>query len=161
MPITRSKKEEVVAYVGKTIEKSKVLIFAQFHGLSVSKNTALRKLFRGVDAEYAVVKKSLLKLAFRNAGKEIPEELEGEVALIAGFGEELPPFKVAGDFAKKEKGLFRVLGGFFEGKYVDEGTAKALGAIPSREALIAQLMGVIQGNTRKLLYVIDQMSKKS
>jgi large subunit ribosomal protein L10 len=161
MPITRAKKEEVVKTIKEKIAKANVLVFARFHGLSVAKNTQMRRIFRGLDADFTVAKKSLLKIAFRDAGKEIPVDLEGEVGLVAGRGEELPVFKAISDFVKKEKEAFQILGGFFEGKFIDAQTAKALGLIPSREALLAQLMGVIQGNTRKLIYIIDQLSKKS
>lgn len=160
MPITRSKKEEVVKILKDKIVKAKVLIFARFHGLSVAKNTQMRRIFRGLDADFTVAKKSLLKIAFRDTGKEIPVDLEGEVGLVSGHGEELPVFKAIVDFTKKEKDTFAVLGGFFEGKFIDTQTAKVLGLIPSREALLARLMGVIQGNTRTLVYVLDQLSKK-
>ncbi|MEK7150839.1 MAG: 50S ribosomal protein L10 [Patescibacteria group bacterium] len=161
MPITRSKKEEVVKNIQGKVAKAKVLVFARFHGLSVAKATTFRRAVRALEADFSVAKKSLLRIAFRAEGKEIPGELDGEVGLVAGRGEELPLFKAISDFAKKEKDAFQILGGFYEGKYIDAATAKALGQIPSREALLAQLMGVIQGNTRKLLYVLDQMSKKS
>ena len=126
MPITRSKKEEVVKNVQGKIAKAKVLVFARFHGLSVARLTTLRRTFRALDADFSVAKKSLLKIAFRAEGKEIPVELDGEVGLVAGRGEELPLFKALGDFAKKEKDAFQILGGFYEGKFIDGATAKAL-----------------------------------
>lgn len=160
MPITRLQKEEIVKKLKDKIEKSHALVFAKFHGLSVAKIAALRRLFRSHNADYTVAKKTLMKIAFSQSGKSIPGDLEGEVGLIAGYGDQLGIFKTATEFAKKEKGAFQVLGGFFEGTYVDAETAKALGLIPSREALLAKLMQVIQGNTRKFVYILDQISKK-
>ncbi len=159
MPITRTKKEEIIKLLKEKISKASSLTFVQFHGLSVSKVSQLRKNFRAADSEYFVAKKSLLKIALKESGKEFTHDLEGEVALAAGYGDELDVFKVAAQFAKKEKDFFQILGGVFNGSIIDAQTAKALGLIPSREVLIAQLMGVIQGNTRKLVYVLDQMSK--
>src|SRR3989344_1158584 len=152
MAITRAKKEDTIGKLKDKIVKSKALVFARFHGLSVAKASDLRRKFRAGDADYTVAKKSLLKIALRDSGKELPQELEGEVGFVSGYGEELPVFKIASDFAKKEKEAFVLLGGYFEGKFVDAATAKALGSIPSREALLAQLMSVLQGNIRKFMY---------
>jgi len=161
MPITRAKKEEVVHELKDKISKSHSILFGKFHGLSVAKVSNLRRQFRKENADFTVAKKTLIKVAFKESGREIPMELDGEVGLVAGYGDELSIFKTAGDFAKKEKGLFEIIGGYFDGKFVDAKDAKALAAIPSREVLLAQLMNVIQGNTRKLVYVLDQMSKKA
>lgn len=181
MPITRAKKEEVVKELKEKIAKANSLALAKFHGLSVAKVSQLRRKFRAIGAEYTVAKKSLLALAFKESGKEIPGELRGEVALIAGLlrqpadggGDELDIFKVAVEFAKKEKESFQLLGGFFPAKggsasgglggelqWIDAGIAISLGMIPSRDVLIAKLMNVILGNTRKFMYIVDQLSRK-
>ncbi|MEK7649479.1 MAG: 50S ribosomal protein L10 [Patescibacteria group bacterium] len=160
MPITRTKKESIVAELQSKIGKSKAMLFGRFHGLSVAKITELRRTFRREDAEYMVAKKTLLRVAFRESGKDLSLDLPGEIGIAAGFGDELSIFRAASAFAKKEKGAFEIVGGFFEGQFVDAKTAKALGAIPGREVLYAQLMSVILGNTRKLVYVLDQLSKK-
>jgi len=159
MAVTRSKKEELVKALKEKILKSKALVFARFHKLSVAKASGFRRDLRKVDSEYTVAKKTLLKIALKASGKEVAEKFEGEVGVITGYGDELATFKNAMDFSKKEKEAFQVLGGIFEGKVIDAKTAKALGMIPSREALIAQLMSVLLGNTRKLVYVLDQISK--
>src|SRR3989338_6717483 len=150
MAVTRSKKEELVKVLKEKISKSKALVFARFHKLSVAKASGFRRDLRKADSEYTVAKKTLLKIALKASGKEVAEKFEGEVGVITGYGDELATFKSAMYFSKKEKEAFQVLGGIFEGKVIDAQTAKALGIIPSREVLIAQLMGVLLGNTRKL-----------
>ncbi len=161
MPITRVKKESIVGELQDKIGKSKAVLFARFHGLSVAKVTGLRRLFRAENADYTVAKKTLIRVAFGESGKDLAMDLPGEVAVISGYGDELSIFRVASTFAKKEKGAFEIVGGFFEGQFVDEKIAKALGAIPGREVLYAQLMSVILGNTRKFVFVLDQIAKKS
>lgn len=160
MPITRTKKESIVGGLQDKIGKSKAVLFARFHGLSVAKVTGLRRAFRKEDADYTVAKKTLIRVAFRESGKDLSMDLPGEVAVVSGFGDELSIFRVASAFAKKEKDAFEIVGGYFEGQFVDAKTAKALGAIPGREALYSQLMSVILGNTRKLVFVLDQLAKK-
>ena len=160
MPITRAKKKEIVADLKEKIVKSKALVFAKFHGLSVAKASQFRKKMRGEDAEYTVAKKTLLGIAFKGSDKEIPADLAGEIGLVSGYGDELGVFRAVLDFSKKEKEAFEIMGGFFEGKYIDAATAKALGAIPSREALLGQCMSVLVGNTRKFVYMLDQIAKQ-
>lgn len=159
MPISREKKEAVVKDLQEKIQKAEGIVFAKFHGLSVAKISQFRRTIRACEGEYTVAKKTLIGIAFKNAGKEIAEVFPGEVAVLTGHGDGLALFKTAVDFAKKEKEAFQVLGGYFEGKFVDAATARALGSIPSREILIAQLMNVILGNTRILVYMVDQLSK--
>ena len=160
MPITKSKKEEVVSSLKDKIGRSKSLVLARFHGLSVAKVSDLRRKFRAQDGDYTVAKKSLLKIALRDSGRELTGELDGEIGVAAGYGDELAVFKIASDFAKKEKEAFQIVGGFFEGKFVDAQAARSIGLIPSREALIAQVMQVMQGNVRKFMNIVDQLSKK-
>lgn len=160
MPITRSKKEEIVAGLMDQIKGAKALAFAKFHGLSVGKTSEARRKFRAGGGSYTVAKKSLIALAFKKAGLGDMPALEGEIALISGDEDELSIYKTASDLAKKEKEAFQLVGGFFEGNFIGAETAKALGAIPSREALIAQLMSVIIGNTRKFVYLVDQIQKQ-
>lgn len=159
MPITRTKKEEVVAKVKDVLGRAKSLLIVRFHGLGVSKTNALRKKFRAEDTEYFVVKKSLLEKACEQAGLDVPRGLEGEVAIAASMSDELAAFKIAAEFAKKEKEALKLIGGFFEGKLLDAETAVRLGSIPGREALLAQLMSVIQGNTRKFVVLLDQIGQ--
>ncbi|MDA1334836.1 MAG: 50S ribosomal protein L10 [bacterium] len=160
MAISRNKKEEIVKNLKDRIAKSKSLVFARFHGLGVDKAQTLRKGFRDGDAEYMVAKKTLINIALKESGREIPEKLDGEVALATGYGDELLVFKTASDFAKKEKEAFEILGGFFEGEYVDAGKAKQLGAIPGRDGLYGQLVGVLAGNIRKFMYTVNEISNK-
>lgn len=161
MAITRAKKEEIVKALKEDISSAKAVVFAKFYKLSVGKISDLRRKFRVVGGKYTVSKKTLIGRAFQDAGKGDLPAMEGEVALITGREDELALFKTASDFAKKEKEAFQILGGFFDGKLIDAQTAKTLGMIPSREALIAQVMSVIQGNTRKFLYLLDQLSQRS
>lgn len=160
MPVTKQKKQEVVKELREKIAKAQSIAFAKFHGLSVAKVSAFRRKVKGVGGEYVVTKKTLLGIALKEEGKEIPGKLEGEVGVIVSYEDALSPFKSATEFAKQEKEAFALLGGIFEGTFVDARTAKALGMIPSREVLVAQVMSVILGNTRKLVYCIDQIQKK-
>ena len=170
MPISRSKKEEVVSKIKDILLRAKSLLIVRFHGLSVSKTHDLRRRFRAEDTQYVVVKKSLLEKACEQAGLRVPENLEGEVAIAASFGDELAAFKIALEVSKKEKDALKLLGGFFPAQggsasggdmqLIDAESAYRLGAIPSREGLLSQLMSVIQGNTRKFVVLLDQLSRK-
>ena len=160
MPITRDKKIEIVRSLTEKIKKSHGVLFGKFHGVSVGRMSDLRKKFRQENADFTVAKKTLIKIAFTKLGQEIPVELEGELGLATCYGDALAIFKAAGDFAKKEKGGFEVLGGFLDGRFVNGNEARALSLVPSRDVLIAQFMGLVQGSTKKLVYILDQIHKK-
>lgn len=160
MAISRTAKEKIVSDLKNKMAKSSALVFARFHGLSVAKISEFRRKMRTENGEYTVAKKSLLKIALADSGKEVPSKFEGEVGVVSGYGDELAVFRGSIEFSKKEKDAFKILGGFFEGKFVDADIAERIGRIPGREALYAQLMGVVLGNTRKLVYVLDQVSKR-
>ncbi len=113
MAISRAKKEEIVKTLKEDILSAKAVVFAKFHKLSVGKISDLRRKFRAVGGKYTVSKKTLIGRAFQDAGKGDLPVMEGEVALITGREDELALFKTAGDFAKKEKESFQILGGFF------------------------------------------------
>ena len=160
MAITREKKENIIEKVKDAATRAKSFVFVQFHGLSVADAQALRRSFRENDAEYVVVKKTLLKKALKDSGKEFDSELEGEIGVAFSYGDELAAFKTASDFTKKLKEKLQIAGGYFEDKFVDISEARMLGSIPGREALIGQVMSVLQGNIRKFMYVVNELSKK-
>jgi len=160
MPLTRANKEDIVNKLADKIARAQALVFLRFRGLSVAKAQELRRMLRELEADYTVAKKTLLGIALKENNKEISDTLEGEIGMVAAYGDELGVFKGAVTFAKKEKEALHISGGFYEGKFVDAATARALGSIPSREALLAQLMSVIQGNTRKFVVLLDQLARK-
>lgn len=103
MPITRSKKEDVITTLKGDLASAKSVVFAKFHKLSVAKVSDLRRKFRAIGGKYVVAKKTLVSRAFQDAGMGELPKIAGEVALVIGSQDELSIFKTASDFAKKKK----------------------------------------------------------
>ncbi len=171
MAITRAKKDEIIKDLHEKTEKSKTAVFLNFHKLSASDMASLRKEFGSVGADFKVAKKTLIKRVLGGFGYEgdMPK-LDGEVALAFGYEESPETAKIVKKFMKDHKGL-SIIGGIFGGKYVLADFIERLAAIPSREVLLAQavglisspirgLMNVASGPMKNLVVIISQLSKK-
>jgi large subunit ribosomal protein L10 len=155
MPITRAKKEEMIGKLKEKLNSAAFIALVNFRGLSVSKATELRKSLRANEAEYVVGKKTLLGIAAKETGLEFDKKnAEGEMAIVFSKGEATVTSKTVADFIKKNKNMMKILGGWFEKKWVDENVVKSLAAIPPKEVLLTQLLYVINAPARNLVGVL-------
>src|SRR3989344_8437655 len=143
MAITKVKKKELVADLTSELKDAPSVVFVNFHGLSVAETTNLRKNLREQGVSYRVAKKTLLRRALETTktSGEIPE-LGGEVAIAYGT-DLLAPARESYNFEKTHKDSFRILGGIFEGKYLDQAGMLSIATIPPREVLLAQFVNLI------------------
>lgn len=154
-------KKQVVSDIAEKIGKAKSVVLVEYRGLTVEKATELRNKCREAGIEYKVYKNSLMGFAFKELGYEdFNVNLEGPNALAISYTDEVTAAKVTNDFAKTSNDTLKLKAGIAEGKIMNADEVKALANIPSREVLIAQLAGVLQGNIRNLAYMLDQISKK-
>ena len=167
MPKTRQKKEEVVKDLTEKVKKAKSLVFVNFDGLKVKEVEELRQTFRKENIEYLVAKKTLMNIAFKDAGIENfdAKDFEKEVATVIGYEDEVAPARMVEKFSKDHEAL-KSVGGVLEGKFVDRAKVVELSKLPSREELLAKVVGSINapvsgfvnalaGNLRNLVYVLD------
>ena len=143
MPLTKQKKTEVITVATKAIEGATSAVFVNFHGLSVMNANEMRRGLREKGVGYVVVKKTLLKRALKSVGIEgsLPV-LEGEIA-IAYSADIVEPAKTVAIFEKKFKQALSMVGGILERRYLSKEEIVALSKIPSREALLTQLVTVM------------------
>jgi len=137
-------KEALVAEIREKLEAASAVLLADYRGLTVKEMQEFRARMREVAGELKVYKNSLTAIAVREA--ELPELgslLEGP-SIFAFTGEDpVAPAKALVDFAKSHPAL-EVKGGLIEGAVVDAAGIKALAALPSKEELIAKLLGTMQ-----------------
>lgn len=155
MAITREKKSEILKKLTDIFKKSKSVVFVNFHGLKVSEANHLRQGLRDKDIGYFVAKKTLLKkiLGEQHFSGDVPL-LEGETGIA--YGEDLvEPAKSVAEFAKKNKSSLKLLGGIMESRFLSFLEVSTLAAIPSREVLLGQLVGVLSGPVRGLATVLS------
>ena len=166
-----SKKQAVVAELKEQLTSAKGVVLTGYKGLTVAQDTALRREFREAGVTYHVVKNTMLRLAAQEAGIEgLDEHLEGTTAFAFSAEDAVAPAKVIGGFIKKNQlddaGVLTIKVGMVEGQVIDAKEVNALATLPSREELIAKMLGsmnapisntvnVLQGVIRKAVYVLD------
>ncbi|KKS77793.1 MAG: 50S ribosomal protein L10 [Parcubacteria group bacterium GW2011_GWC1_43_11b] len=160
MAISKQKKEEIVAKVKEAATKAKTLVFVNFHGLPVATATEMRKSLRERGIGYVVAKKTLIRRALANLsyGGEMPE-LPGEIAL-AYAEDQLAPIQEVYAYQKKNSDALKMVGGVFEGNYVDAAYVSLLATIPSREVLLGQFVNIINSPIAGLVMSLDQIRQK-
>lgn len=164
-------KQEIVAEVTKNFQDAQTVVVTDYRGLNVAQVTKLRSELRQSGIEFKVVKNTLTKIAAKNAGVEGLETfLEGPTALAFGIEDPAAPAKILSKFAKDFKAL-EIKGGLVEGKVIDIDGVKALADLPSREELLAKVVGgmqaplygfanVLQGSLRNFVYVLEAIRKQ-
>lgn len=166
----REEKQLVVKELSERLKLSKGTVLTDYRGLNVEKVTDLRNKLRAANVEYRVVKNTLLKLAADEAGiKGLEPYLEGPTALALS-PDPVASAKVLAEWIKVNK-MLEVKGGIVEGKVIDQKGVSGLADLPSREVLLAMVVGtinapisglvnVLHGPLRKLVYAIDAVAKQ-
>lgn len=150
----RAIKEAKVAEIKEKLEKAQGVVLASYQGLSVEEDTELRKKLREAGVEYKVYKNTMTTLAAKELGLEgIVQYLEGPVSIAFSYDDATAAARVLNDFAKDHKKL-ELKAGIVEKQVYDANMIKAIAAIPSREVLIAKLLGSFKAPLSKLAYVL-------
>lgn len=156
-------KKQVVEEVKAKIEASKAVVLVNYNKLTVAEVTELRNKFREANCEYKVYKNTLVRKAFNEMGVEkFDADLNGTTATVF-CQEETSGLKILSDAVKANKALEEKLvvkSAYVDNAYVDKAGAAALAAIPSKEVLLARMVGSLQSSISKLVYVLDAIAKK-
>ncbi len=153
-------KKKIVEEITDKLQKSTSAIIVDYRGLRVDEVTELRRKFREAGVDYKVYKNTLARRAAENAGmQELVEELIGPNALAFSYDDPVAPAKIASDFAKSHKKL-ELKVGFVEGSFYDEEKLKEIANIPSREELLAKLLGSLQAPISNFAYLVQAMIDK-
>ncbi|KKT28382.1 50S ribosomal protein L10 [Candidatus Giovannonibacteria bacterium RIFCSPLOWO2_12_FULL_44_25] len=161
--ITRKQKEEAVKKLKDKLGVSGFVAFLNFHGLSVAKATELRRALKKAGADYLVSKKTLFGVAAKEAGLEVGRErLEGEIGAVFAKGEDeaLASSKEVAVFARKNKDMLKIIGGFWKKAWIDANEIKRLAAIPAREVLLTHLAFMLSQPIASLARVLSAVGKK-
>lgn len=164
-------KKQVVEEIKAKIQAAKSVVLVNYKGLTVAQDTEFRTEFRKADCEYKVLKNTLVRKAFNELGvTAFDEDLNGPTAIAFG-SDETAAAKVAVKACEKYNGIISVKSAYVDGGYVDANGVKALSKMPSREELIAKLLGslnspiagfvgVLSGVSRKLVIALNAISEK-
>lgn len=166
MPKTRAEKENIIQNLQEKLSQAKVLVFADYNGLTNKEIQDLKKSLRERQGQYLVTKKNLLKIALEKIDiKDIDlKAMEGGISIAFHNKDEVLPAKILNQFSKEHKAL-KIRGGILEGGFIDLDKVRKLAELSGKEELIAKfvyliktpltgLAGVLQGNLRGLICLL-------
>jgi large subunit ribosomal protein L10 len=167
MAKTRAQKEKSLEELADKLKSFKGLVFADYKGLKVKEAAEIKRLCKKQNVKYLVAKKTLIHLALEKAGyKDIDVKgLQGNIAIVIGFEDEVAPAKILANYAKDHKAL-KLLGGIMESNFINFDQVTALSKIPSKVELLSQLVrslnspvsgfvNVLAANIKGLLNVLN------
>lgn len=170
----KNEKAKLVEKLSKELKDAKSAILVNYAGLNVKAQQELKGRLRESGSKMVVVKNTLLKRAAEEAKldeKMVTDTvLSGQTALILSGEDAVAPVQILGKFAKEfELPKFKV--GVVEGSFQDEAGLKTLSTLPGRDALLGQLLGALMAseyglvgtlnaNMQKLVFVLSEASKK-
>ena len=168
--ISKEKKKEILEVLKKIIKDSQSIVFVNFHGLSVENVSLLRRKLREEEVGYKVAKKTLIKRAFEaeKIEGELPE-LEGEIALAylpaeasakEGGRDPIAPARGVYGFQKEYPDNFKIVGGVFEGAYMNQESMTEIAQIPPMQVLRGMFVNIINSPIQGFASVLHQIAEK-
>ena len=157
--VLESKKAVVESLTGK-IQEATSVVFVDYKGITVAQDTELRKQFREAGVEYSVVKNTLTNFAAKNAGYNFSEVLNGTTAMASTTGDPIAPARIVCEFAKKNKNTLSIKGGVVEGSVLTADQLNGFGELPSKNALVASVLGTFLAPISSLAFVLDQIREQ-
>lgn len=164
-------KQQFVKELSEKIRNSVSGVLVEYKGITVAQDQELRAKLRESGASYAVIKNSILSRAFQEAGYEgLDAHFVGTTALALSEDDMTAPAKALSEFAKKNK-FFNIKAGFVDGNALDAAGVDTLASLPSKEVLIAQVLGglnapisglvtVLNGNIRGLAVALNAIKEQ-
>ncbi len=160
MPKTRAQKAETLEQLTKAFKEGKSVVFADYQGMNVAKVANLRKELRGAGVEYIVSKKTLLRIAAKEAGIELNVKgLPGMLGAAFAREDEMVSAKIIGDAGKDAS--IKLVSGIFDGKVVDQAYVMTLSKLPSKQQLLGQLLSVLNGPSSAFVRLLNAKREQS
>jgi large subunit ribosomal protein L10 len=158
--MNRAQKERDVAKLAEKFKRANIGILTDYQGLNVEQITDLRRKLRGAQAEYRVVKNTLMRRAAKDTGIEpLLEKVQGTCAVALSYADPVAAAKVLIDFAAKQDKL-KIKIGVLQGRLLQVAEVEQLAKIPPREVLLAQLLGVLVAVPTSLVRVLNAVPAK-
>ncbi len=163
-------KTDNVEEIKEKIEKSQSVVLVDYRGLNVEQLTELRGKYREAGVDYKVYKNTMMRFAFKDSGlEEFNEYLKGPSAIAFGYDDPVNAAKITSEFIKDNEKL-EIKAGIVDGKIIDVAGVNDLAKLPSKEVLVAQVLGgfnapiqgftnVLQGTIRSLATVLSAIAE--
>lgn len=167
-----SEKQAIVENLAEKLKGSCAGVFVDYSGTNVATDTQMRRAMREAGVEYSVIKNTLTRMAANKVGfEELDPFLNGPTALAVSKTDPVAAAKILCDYAKKPDSKMEIKIGFVEGKLISAEEVKALAELPSKEVLVAQVLGtmiapisglanVLNANIRGLAVALNAIAEK-
>ena len=160
MALTKEQKQTVQAKVADAITGAGSVVFVRSTGLSVGDTQEMRASMKKESVSYFVAKKTLVHRALDEQSYEGERPVfEGELSIAYG-ADQVAPAREVQAFVKSTKNKVNILGGVFEGQYMDAAAMTEIASIPSRHTLYAQFVNIINSPLQKFAVAIDRIAEK-
>jgi len=172
MAKTKEQKKEIVQILEQNLDKQKVIYFVDFTKAKTSGLLNLRKSLKEKDAIIYMAKKNLIEIAFAN--KKMPvgvKDMNGQVALVFGFKDEISPAKTLWEFEEKNE-FPAILGAYLGQEFLNKERVVELAKLPSKEELLARLINSLRSpayglakaleyNLKGLIYLLNKVANQA
>jgi large subunit ribosomal protein L10 len=156
LAITKERKNDLITQYSEWVKRSKALVLTQYVGLTMKDIDGLRAKVRENGGEFHIIKNTLAKLAFEQAGLPVQKgQFEGSTAIVFAFVDAPATVKTVTDFAKSSEFL-KIKGGFLEKQALTPEGVKALAELPPLPVVRAQLLGVLLAPASKLVRTLAE-----
>jgi large subunit ribosomal protein L10 len=158
--MNREEKAQTVAALKERFQKTSVTLLAEYQGLKVSELTKLRQELRKTDAEVKILKNTLAGLALKGTEMEpLSKFFVGPTAVVTSAKDPVTPAKVLVKFVKEfEKA--KIKAGFLSGKVMTPAEIETLSKLPSREEMLAKMLGSMQAPAQNLVNVLSALPRQ-
>ena len=157
-----NEKKAVVEQLTETLKSASSGVLVDYKGITVAEDTALRQELRENRVEYSVVKNTLVRFAINNVGmEELDEVLNGTTSLAVSKDDPIAPMRIINKYAKQMGDRFNIKAGFMDGKVIPLADVAALAELPSKDALLGQVLGMMLAPITSLAIVIKAIAEKN
>lgn len=160
MALSKEKKSSILDDLSRLVKEFPAVVFVNFHKLPIVDSSLIRKGLREKEVGYTVAKKTLIRKAFAdsNVTGEMPA-LPGEIAMVYGK-DALAPAREIYEFQKKFDKRVSIVGGIFEGAFMDQEKMVSIAQIPGMQTLRAQFVNLINSPIQRLVVGLNAIAEK-
>jgi len=152
----KDEKNALVAELAESLGRATIAVVSEYKGIKAGESDDLRRRFRAAQGEFRVAKNTLIRLAIKNTRFEALESnLGGSIGLIISYADPVQMAKTLNSFREFGE-RFKIRGGVLEGKPLSAQEISALAALPPREVILAQLLGLLQAPATRLARLLNE-----
>lgn len=160
MAASLSDKKQTVKDIKDKFDRAVSAVFIDYRGLTVAEVTELRNKYRAAGVDYKVLKNTLISRAIEDKGiEEIAPFLEGPTAVAFSYDDEIAPAKITYDFIKEVEKM-EIKCGIFNGKFTAKDEVIVLASLPSKDELLAKVVGSMNSPIMNLVYTLNAIKEK-